>query len=100
MTDSTILPGLHIIPLPTPFAVGDVNAYLAEGNPLTLIDCGVGTEKTYQVLTAGMAQLGYKIADIGRLVITHHHTDHLGLAQRVGDESAAAVWCQPATRLV
>ncbi len=99
MTDSTILPGLHVIPLPTPFAVGDVNAYLAEGNPLTLIDCGVGTEKTYQVLTAGMAQLGYKIADIGRLVITHHHTDHLGLAQRVVEESGAEVWCHPITRL-
>jgi glyoxylase-like metal-dependent hydrolase (beta-lactamase superfamily II) len=98
MTGPTTLPGLHIIPLPTPFAVGDVNAYLAEGNPLTLIDCGVGTEKAYQALTVGLAKRDYRMADIRRLVITHHHTDHLGLAQRVVEESGAEVWCHPITR--
>ena len=30
------------IPLPTPFAVGDVNTYLIAADPLTLIDTGTG----------------------------------------------------------
>jgi glyoxylase-like metal-dependent hydrolase (beta-lactamase superfamily II) len=89
---STVLPGLHEIPLPTPFPIGDVNTYLAEGDPLTLIDCGPNTPEAYDVLTAGLAEIGYKISDIQRLLITHHHVDHVGLAQRIVEESGAEVW--------
>jgi hypothetical protein len=30
----------HRLPLPTPFPVGPINVYLAEGDPLTLVDTG------------------------------------------------------------
>lgn len=89
----TILPGLHAIALPTPFPIGDVNAYLAEGDALTLIDCGINTEAAYTALTDGLAASGYKLRDIKRLLITHHHVDHVGLARRIVDESGAEVWC-------
>src|SRR5689334_6606086 len=90
---TTILPGLHAIALPTPFEIGDVNTYLAEGDTLTLIDCGINTPDAYTALTAGLAELGYAIRDIKRLVITHHHVDHVGLARRIVDESGAEIWC-------
>lgn len=80
---------LHRITVPTPFYVGPVNAYLLEGDPLTLFDCGPRTEKAYDGLVAGLAALGYRVADIAQLVISHHHTDHVGLAQRVISESGA-----------
>ena len=32
--------GIHRIPIPTPFAVGRVNVYLIEDEPLTLVDAG------------------------------------------------------------
>jgi glyoxylase-like metal-dependent hydrolase (beta-lactamase superfamily II) len=32
--------GIHRIPIPTPFAVGRVNVYLIEDDPLTLVDTG------------------------------------------------------------
>jgi glyoxylase-like metal-dependent hydrolase (beta-lactamase superfamily II) len=94
-TLSTILPALWEIPLPTPFDIGDINTYLAEGDPLTLIDCGVSTDDAYRALASGLAALGYRVADIRRLVITHHHGDHKGLARRIVDESGAKVWAHP-----
>jgi len=95
---STILPGLHWIELPltaTRFSVGPVNAYLAEGDPLTLIDCGVSNDECYQALTDALAAKGYAIKDVRRLIITHHHIDHRGLAGRVARESGADVWAHP-----
>jgi hypothetical protein len=32
--------GIHRLSIPTPFAVGRVNAYLIEDEPLTLVDAG------------------------------------------------------------
>ncbi len=93
----TLLPGLHCIALPTPFEVGAVNTYLAEGDPLTLIDCGVNTEDSYRALVEGLATLDYRVRDIRRLIITHHHYDHTGLAQRIVEESSAEVWAHPWT---
>ena len=37
--------GIHCLPVPTPFAVGRINCYLLEDDPLTLIDAAVGTPK-------------------------------------------------------
>jgi glyoxylase-like metal-dependent hydrolase (beta-lactamase superfamily II) len=99
-TSPTVLAGLHKIALPLTGArldMDDVNAYLAEGDPLTLIDCGIATDMAHQVLADDLAALGYRVADIRRLVITHHHVDHRGLARRIVDESGAEVWAHPYT---
>lgn len=92
---TTISPGFHRIALPTPFAVGDVNAYLIETEPLTVIDCGVRTPQARQTLTDDLAQLGYTVRDIRRLFITHHHVDHVGSAEDIVRESGAQVWTHP-----
>lgn len=92
---STILDSLHRLPLPIPFPDGPVNAYLAEGDPLTLIDCGTRTDACYEALVDHLASRGYKVSDIQRLLITHHHTDHLGLVERIVAEAGAEVWAHP-----
>ena len=43
---------IHKIIIPTPFAVGDVNAYLVKGDALTLIDAGPKTDEALIALTA------------------------------------------------
>ena len=93
----TALDGLHCLPLPIPFPDSPVNVYLAEGESLTLIDCGTRTDETYRALVDLLADHGYKIGDIQRLLITHHHTDHSGLAERIVAESGAEVWAHPLT---
>lgn len=91
----TVLRGLYAISLPTPFPVGDVFAYLALGSdsaPLTLLDCGVRTEAARAALKEGLAACGVAFQDIERIILTHHHTDHIGLAAEIVAESGAQVW--------
>ena len=69
---------IHKIVIPTPFAVGDVNAYLVKGEALTLIDAGPKTEEALTALTFGIKEAGYNLEDIEQVVLTHHHPDHAG----------------------
>ncbi len=72
--------GIHRIPLPTPFQIGDVNAWLLLGDPLTLVDAGPLMEETEARLEAGLAALGVAVEDLELIVLTHQHDDHVGLA--------------------
>jgi Zn-dependent hydrolases, including glyoxylases len=83
---------MKIIPIavPTPFIVGDVNVYLIREEPLTLIDVGPKTPEAVKVLREGLARHGVKFADIRRIVLTHAHEDHCGLARTVRDEAKNA----------
>jgi len=83
--------GIHTIPVPTPFAVGRVNCYLIEGEPLTLIDAGPRSEKSLQGLEAGVEAAGYRLEDIELVVATHQHIDHIGQITSVVDRSGAEV---------
>ena len=43
--------GIHRIQVPTPFAVGRVNVYLIEDEPLTLVDAGPNSATSFDELT-------------------------------------------------
>lgn len=83
---------MKIIPLsiPTPFYVGDVNVYLIKEEPLTLIDVGPKTKEAADTLRSKLGKNGVKFADIQRIVLTHAHEDHCGLAKQVRDEAKNA----------
>jgi glyoxylase-like metal-dependent hydrolase (beta-lactamase superfamily II) len=83
--------GIHRIAVPTPFAVGRVNVYLVEDEPLTLIDAGPNSGTSFDVLQRGVAELGYSLEDIGLIVVTHQHIDHVGLVSLVAARSGADV---------
>lgn len=82
---------MKIIPLaiPTPFYVGDVNVYLIKEDPLTLIDAGPKTTEAYETLREKLSRNGVRLGDIRRIVLTHAHEDHCGLAGRVRAETSA-----------
>ena len=82
---------VHRIPLPTPFQIGDVNAYLLRGTPLTLVDAGPRMEETAARLDEGLAALGVAVEDLELLVLTHQHDDHVGLAEEIVRRSGAEV---------
>src|SRR5690242_21062919 len=82
---------VHRIIVPTPFYVGPVNVYLVEEEPLTLIDAGPRDDASLAALRAGLGELGYQLADIRRIIVSHAHADHYGLAQLVQEESGATV---------
>ncbi|MEP7147840.1 MAG: MBL fold metallo-hydrolase [Acidobacteriota bacterium] len=83
---------MKIIPLsiPTPFYVGDVNVYLIKEDPLTLIDVGPKTKDASDALRRKLGEHGVRVADIRRIVLTHAHEDHCGLARQVRDEAKDA----------
>jgi glyoxylase-like metal-dependent hydrolase (beta-lactamase superfamily II) len=83
--------GIHCLRIPTPFAVGRVNCYLIEDEPLTLVDTGPNSGKALDELGAQLAAHGHSIDDLELLIITHQHIDHLGLVEIVAEHSGAKV---------
>lgn len=83
---------MKIIPIsiPTPFYVGDVNVYLIKEDPITLIDVGPKTPQAAAALRAKLGEHGVKFSDIRRIVLTHAHEDHCGLAKNIRDEAKDA----------
>ena len=83
--------GYHCLSIPTPFAVGRVNCYLIEDDPLTLVDTGPNSGKALDELERALAEHGHRVEDLERIVITHQHIDHLGLVDILARRSGAEV---------
>ena len=83
---------MRIIPisLPTPFYIGPVNVYLIAEDPLTLIDTGPKTKEATEGLRDGLRRAGFLVSDIRRIVLTHAHEDHCGLARSLRDQAKDA----------
>ncbi len=84
--------GIGRIRLPLPFpGLQWTNAYVirADGE-MTLIDTGVDSADSWEALEAGLDALGHHVSDLTRVVGTHLHPDHMGMAHRVVAASGAA----------
>ncbi len=82
---------MQTLTVPTPFPVGPINCYLAQDDELTLIDAGPDDPATEESLRQQLASFGIAFKDIRRIIITHAHVDHFGLAWKVVSESGARV---------
>ncbi|HTQ75025.1 MAG TPA: MBL fold metallo-hydrolase [Burkholderiales bacterium] len=91
-----IAPGVHWARMPLPFALDHINLWLLEdeaaGEPAwTLVDCGIGDEVTRglweRIFSARIAGL-----PVTRLIVTHHHPDHAGLASWLIERTGAQLW--------
>ena len=83
--------GIHRLAIPTPFAVGRVNVYLIEDEPLTLVDTGPNSGTSFDELTRGVDALGHSLEEIELVILTHQHIDHLGLVEIIASRSGAEV---------
>ncbi|MCY3982084.1 MAG: MBL fold metallo-hydrolase, partial [Alphaproteobacteria bacterium] len=80
-TARRVAEGLWWVRMPLPFVLDHINLYLLEdGNGWTVIDCGLNKdgvrdlwETLIHTLLAGRP--------IRRVLVTHFHPDHMGLAQ-------------------
>ncbi len=76
--------------IPTPLPVGSVNVYLIKQDPITLIDVGPKTEEAIGTLRKKLSENGLEFSDVKRIVLTHAHEDHCGLAKTILDEAKDA----------
>jgi glyoxylase-like metal-dependent hydrolase (beta-lactamase superfamily II) len=83
--------GIHRLAIPTPFAVGRVNTYLIEDDPLTLVDSGPNSGRALDELQQRLHDRGHSIDDIELILVTHQHIDHIGLVEIVASHSNAEV---------
>ncbi|MCA9092678.1 MAG: MBL fold metallo-hydrolase [Planctomycetaceae bacterium] len=91
---------VHRIPLPNPFFEGEINTWLIVDRPLTLVDAGLNSEESLVALRSGLDKLGFRIEQIERLILTHRHPDHVGLARKIVEFSSAQVWIHSEDRVV
>jgi glyoxylase-like metal-dependent hydrolase (beta-lactamase superfamily II) len=89
--DAAAEAGIHRLAIPTPFAVGRVNVYMIEDEPLTLVDAGPNSGTSLDELQRGIAGLGHSLEDIELVILSHQHIDHLGLVSLVASRSGGDV---------
>jgi glyoxylase-like metal-dependent hydrolase (beta-lactamase superfamily II) len=75
---------------------GRNNAYLLDGEPVTLVDTGIATSRTREQLREELSDRGYDFSDVEQVVLTHWHPDHAGLAGEIQAESDATVYAHAA----
>jgi glyoxylase-like metal-dependent hydrolase (beta-lactamase superfamily II) len=85
------------VPIPTPFQVGAVNAYVAGR---TLVDPGPDSEESWSALVGALDERGLQPDEVERVIVTHPHPDHFGLAKRLRERGAAVVATPTTARIV
>jgi glyoxylase-like metal-dependent hydrolase (beta-lactamase superfamily II) len=84
-------------------SIETVDVYvLADGDRVTLVDCGVwrpDADGGLLALETGLQGVGYAIRDISRIIVTHAHIDHYGLAGRLLELTGAELWMHTMTDL-
>jgi glyoxylase-like metal-dependent hydrolase (beta-lactamase superfamily II) len=87
-----ISPGVEWLRMPLPFALDHINLWLLEdGLGWTIVDAGYAMAETtarWQQIFVGRLN-GLPIT---RIIVTHHHPDHIGLAGWLCDRWQTALW--------
>ncbi|MBT2658174.1 MBL fold metallo-hydrolase [Bacillus sp. ISL-18] len=80
---------LEIIPLvlETDFAEGTVNAFLAIGDTITLIDTGNPGKESFQQLKTKLHKHSVTFNDLDQIILTHIHIDHAGGIPYIQEET-------------
>ena len=79
-----VYPRVLSLALPLPFELESVNVFLvALESGYLLIDCGMHTAPAFETLRAALEERQIQWSDIHRIVLTHMHPDHMGMASRL-----------------
>ncbi len=88
-------PGVYWIRMPLPFALDHINLWLLRddfgGAGWTLVDCGIHSEEV-RALWARLLESGLDGLPIRRILCTHNHPDHIGMAHTLQRRSGAPLW--------
>ena len=87
-----VAPGILWLRMPLPFRLNHINLWLLEdGDGWTLVDTGMAMDEARQAwLEIIDNRLGGK--PINRIIVTHFHSDHAGLAGWLTDRFGSQLW--------
>ncbi len=103
-----VAPGLRWLRMPLPFALDHINLWLLEdGDGWTIVDCGIATDATRSAWEQIFAALPQEAApgprarafQAARVLVTHYHPDHAGLAHWLCQRFGAGLWMSQADYL-
>ena len=91
---SRVVDGIYQLKLPVPFPLKFVASYLLEApDGWTVVDPGFDYLPARRAWESEAAALGLDLArDVTRIIVTHLHPDHVGLARWMQNRSGAPVW--------
>lgn len=84
----SVADGVHWVRLPLPFKLDHVNVWLLDdGDGWTLVDTGIDLPEARSALEGV-----FQGRPLKRIIATHFHPDHIGLAGWLRDTTAAMLW--------
>lgn len=98
-TAREVAPGVYWLCMPLPFALDHINLWLLEeSDGWTVVDCGYATDATREHWERVFREfMGGR--PVKRIVVTHYHPDHLGLATWIMARSGAPLYMSQAEYL-
>lgn len=92
-----IAPGVRWLHMPLPFVLDHINLWLIEdGDSHVLVDTGIGMPAVQDIWEHLLPRLD---RPIGRILVTHCHPDHLGLARWLMERTGAPLYVSQAEML-
>ncbi|MGE0046978.1 MAG: MBL fold metallo-hydrolase, partial [Hyphomonadaceae bacterium] len=92
-TTKEVAPGVLWVRMPLPFALKWINLWLIEEEAgWTLVDTGVGTDESRTHWRTIFASPALKGKPISRVIVTHMHPDHIGLAGWITRKFQCRLW--------
>lgn len=91
-TTTQVAPGIHWLRMPLPFALDHINLWLLEdGDGWTIVDCGIARDETRDLWRQHFAGI-LAGRPVKRVLVTHFHPDHVGLAGWLCETLDAPLW--------
>lgn len=82
--------GVYWLRIPIPFELNHINVWLIEEeDSFTLVDTGIASEQTKQLWQELLGN-ALKGKSLKRIIVTHFHPDHFGLANWLSEQTGAA----------
>jgi glyoxylase-like metal-dependent hydrolase (beta-lactamase superfamily II) len=87
-----IAPGILWLRLPLPFRLDHINVYLIEDNDgWAVLDTGIGDARTQEIWESVLAGT-LRGRRLSRMIVTHFHPDHVGLAGWLARRHGLELW--------
>lgn len=87
-----VAPGVHWLRMPLPFKLDHINLWLLEdGEGWTIIDSGIAGDDVKALWQRIFSRM-FKDKPLKRVIVTHAHPDHMGLAGWLCDRFGAGLW--------